>query len=268
MYKERRTLEEFIKISNIIHNNKYTYNFSIYTNCKEQIIITCPIHGNFSQLADNHIRGHGCKKCENGTVENVDDFIFKARKVHGDKFDYHLVEYINCKLPVKIICPDHGIFEQTPDSHIRTRFSCVACSNKNSGDIKRSSKEEFIEKAQLIHGDKFDYSLVKYINSNIKVEIICPKHGVFAQRPHKHLSGHGCRKCGCSKGEQKIINYLNSKNIKYEPQYVFDDCKYINKLRFDFGVLNQDGKLLFLIEYQGRQHYKSVNFGGMPKENA
>lgn len=117
----------------------------------------------------------------------------------------------------------------------------------------------FIEKAKIIHGDKYDYSLVEYVNKNVKVKIICNIHGQFEQRPSDHLSGCGCPICRESKGEKKIRNYLISKNIKFIPQHRFDDCKNTLPLPFDFYLPEHNT----CIEYNGIQHYKPVDkFGG------
>jgi rubrerythrin len=122
-----------------------------------------------------------------------DDFIRSARKVHGDKYDYSKVVYKNNKTDVCIICPIHGEFYQTPNSHLKGR-GCPIC-----GGTKKSTKEDFIIKAKQVHGDKYDYSKVVYVNNQIKVCIICPIHGEFYQTPKNHLSGQGCPKCSGNK---------------------------------------------------------------------
>ena len=124
-----------------------------------------------------------------------EEFIKKAKKVHGDKYDYSKVDYINSQTKVCIICPEHGEFWQIPASHIRG-YKCPECGNYNRGSKKRISKEEFIKKAKEVHGDKYDYSKVEYINANTKVCIICPEHGEFWQEPVVHIKQKsGCPKC-------------------------------------------------------------------------
>ena len=93
----------------------------------------------------------------------TEDFIKKAKAVHGDKYDYSLVEYKNSRIKVKIICPIHGIFEQAPGNHL-LGAGCPDCSGR-----KRSTTEEFIQRARAIHGDKYDYSLVDYKNNKTKI---------------------------------------------------------------------------------------------------
>jgi very-short-patch-repair endonuclease len=153
------------------------------------------------------------------------EFIEKAKKIYGDKYEYTLVRYINAKIKVKIICKEHGIFEQIPDNHIRIG-GCNKC-----GVIKRSlmkflyKKDRFIENAVKIHGSKYDYSLVEYIGSTKKVNIICKEHGVFRQMPAGHLSGKGCYICNskCGLMENK---WLDSYNIPNEyRQYIIENYR-------------------------------------------
>lgn len=127
-------------------------------------------------------------------IERRNKFIEKANKVHNNKYNYSKVEYINSLTKVKIICPEHGEFSQTPQAHLRGN-SCPICANKKRGDNKRWDKEKFINESIKIHGDIYDYSFVNYINSSTKVEIICKEHGSFKQTPSNHLNGQGCPKC-------------------------------------------------------------------------
>lgn len=121
----------------------------------------------------------------------AEEFIKRAKGVHGNKYDYSLANYINDSTKIKIICSEHGIFEQLPGNHIRNKQGCPVCSGK-----KKYSLEDFIKKAKETHGDnKYDYSKVNYVNNKTKIEIICPEHGPFFQIPKTHLSGSNCPKC-------------------------------------------------------------------------
>lgn len=119
----------------------------------------------------------------------TEEFIERARKVHGNKYDYSKVNYVNAKTKVCIICPIHGEFWQTPDLHLQGH-GCSLCSGKI-----QLSENEFIRRANLVHNNKYDYSKVNYINYHTKICIICPIHGEFWQEPANHLCGKGCRKC-------------------------------------------------------------------------
>ena len=127
---------------------------------------------------------------------NTEEFIKKARKVHGDnKYDYSKVNYVHSKIEVEIICPIHGSFKQTPNSHL-SGHGCRECKKLSISASRSLTTEKFIKKAKEIHEDKYDYSKVKYVDYDTEVEIICPIHGSFKQTPAHHLSGHGCRECG------------------------------------------------------------------------
>lgn len=124
MNKVRVTKEEFLIRANNKHGDKYDYSKLAFNGVNKKIIITCPIHGDFIQIAHSHLSGIGCPKCgfektHNGRVLTTSDFIEKSKKKHGDKYDYSLVKYINNTNKVIIICPIHGQFEQTPHNHKR-----------------------------------------------------------------------------------------------------------------------------------------------------
>jgi hypothetical protein len=133
------TKEEFLKKVNNIHNNKYDYSLTDYINIRTKIKIICPIHGMFEQLPGLHFR-YGCIKCRNDKFKSNNlKFINQADKIHNNKYDYSLVEYINAHANVKIICREHGVFEQTPTTHLRGS-GCPKCG------IGYSIGEEKIEK--------------------------------------------------------------------------------------------------------------------------
>lgn len=119
------------------------------------------------------------------------DFVNKAVSIHGDKYDYSHVCYINSNTKVEIVCPIHGSFWQTPNMHIGMRHQgCPMC-----GGTKRMTTEEFVKRAIGIHGNRYDYSFVEYRNNKTKVKLICPKHGEFTVSPSAHLRGDGCPLC-------------------------------------------------------------------------
>jgi Zn finger protein HypA/HybF involved in hydrogenase expression len=149
------------------------------------------------------------------------EFINKAITIHGDKYDYSLVDYKKSKLEVIIICKEHGKFKQTPNSHLQNR-GCPKCGGKN-----KLMTNEFIEKAKLIHDNKYDYSIVDYINNSTHIKIICDIHGVFKQTSDSHLRGSGCPKCAnknvttnefiikaklihVKKYDYSLVNYINN----------------------------------------------------------
>lgn len=243
----------FIEKAKKVHGNKYDYSLVNYTQSKNKIKIICPEHGLFEQRASGHLSGYGCSKCSHKKQAlSINDFIEKAKKVHGDKYDYSNSVYLNYDTKIKIICSEHGVFEQTPNNHLKGGH-CENCSF-----IKRRHNFIFIEKAKKVHGDKYDYSLVNYITSHIKIDINCEKHGVFKQTPHNHLKGHGCPACNQSKGEEKVSEFLKSKNIIFLPQHRFKDCVDKIPLPFDFYLPDYNT----CIEFNGIQHYKPKEYFG------
>ena len=250
---KRLTTEQFIEKARKIHGNKYDYSKVKYINNITRVIIICPKHGEFLQTPNDHLDGCGCSKCGGVKKSNTNDFIAQSKKIHGDKYDYSKVEYINNKTPVCIICPTHGEFWQKPNDHLGGH-GCSKCSG-----TKKLTTEEFIKKAKEIHGDKYDYSKVEYKDNKTKVCIICPKHGEFWIRPNSHLSQkQECKHCKKSKMENKIASILSDNNILYTYQYSNKDCGWLGKQSLDFFL----PKYNIAIECQGEQHYKSVNIWG------
>jgi len=243
---------DFISRCNEIHNNKFDYSLVDFGGVCYKIIIICPTHGNFEQRAGNHSSGQGCPMCSNKRWNN-EIFIKKSIKIHGDKYDYSLVDYKNAHTKIKIICPEHGEFEQIPWNHLSLKEGCPYCA-ENKSNLKLSKM-----KASTIHNNKYDYSyFTKYINVKEKIKIICPDHGEFTQKLNNHLNGQGCPICDESKGEKEIRRILDDSGFEYITEKKFDDCKYKNCLSFDFYLPEHN----ICIEYDGIQHFESVDFFG------
>ena len=183
------TTSDFIMKSNKVHNNKYDYSESNYINSTLKIKIICPTHGLFKQNAAHHMNGRGCVKCGVDIKKSsLDKFIIAASKIHN-KYKYDKCIYVNNFTEVNVVCNEHGDFWQTPNSHLAGQ-GCPKCAKNYNLGI-----EKFIEKANFIHKDKYDYSKSKYINGTTKINITCKLHGDYFQTPQSHLSGSGCPKC-------------------------------------------------------------------------
>jgi hypothetical protein len=150
------------------------------------------------------------------------DFIERARKIHGDKYDYSKVDYINAQTKVCIICPQHGEFWQTPNDHLNGH-GCKECMRYSNSQRLAFTLTDFINKSKEVHGNKYDYSKVSYINNKTKVCIICPIHGEFWQTPNGHINGNGCPICG---KESSINSKKHTKNTFLEKAIGIHGLKY------------------------------------------
>lgn len=255
------TTQEFINKAKKFHGEKYDYSKVDYKNAQTKICIICPEHGEFYVTPTNHCSKSnkcGCPKCVGLNIPTTEEFIDKARKIHGDKYDYSKVEYTNAQTKVCITCPKHGEFWQTPNKHLRKQ-GCPKCHEENRKFYKLSNKEEFIEKAKEIHGDRYDYSKVEYKGNQVKVCIICPEHGIFWQMPSNHLRYKGCSKCKTSHLQTNVRNILMQNNVAFEEEKVFSFFRNgKSHLSVDFYLPEYN----IAIECQGIQHYKPTNFGG------
>ena len=209
----------FIEKATRVHDSFYDYSQSIYVSCEKSVKILCPLHGIFEQTPSNHLRGKGCSTCgkerhRKKVSKSTADFIQDAIKIHGKTYDYSETNYVNIETGITIACPLHGKFRQLPQKHLIGQ-GCPGCRGGKISLSKRMTKEDFIESAKKIHGDRYDYSKVIYINAKQKVEIICPKHGPFFQQASNHLYGNmnGCPACGCNSVSSAETKWLNSLGI-------------------------------------------------------
>ena len=244
---KRLTTEEFKK--QLEKENPTIELLSEYNGNKNYITVRCKTDGNVWETKPNWLHaGHGCIKCYTKRSAEVrslgkEEFIRRAIESHGDRYDYSKVEYKNEHTKVCIICPKHGEFWVKPHKHILGKQGCPKCANKHVTTV------EFIEKARKVHGDKYDYSKVTYINNRTKIIIICPEHGEFEQTPDKHLQGRGCSKCKFSNIEREVEILLHKNNINYEYEKKFPE--WLGKQSLDFYLPDYN----VAIECQGEQHF-------------
>ena len=253
--REKFTLEEFIERANKIHVNKYDYSKTEYVNVKTKICVICPIHGEFFITPNHHLHGVGCPKCA-GRYKTTEDIVKEFKEIHGDKYDYSKVKYVNATTKVCIICPKHGEFWQRPSDHL-SGYGCPHC----KGKAKRTTKW-FIEKAKETHGNKYDYSMVEYKGCRTPIKILCPIHGEFWQVPYKHLQGRGCPYCNESHLEKEVRNALDRNKIRYVYQCNKSNLNWLKLQSLDFYL----PEYKIAIECQGLQHYAPIEyFGGEEK---
>lgn len=229
------TQENFLKKANAIYNNIYDYSETIYICSSVKVIIICKIHGKFYKTPNHHLNGQGCPLCSKitsgknrtlTTKDVIEEFIL----IHNNFYDYHEVEYISVNKHIKIICPIHGLFLQTPHLH-KCGKGCPKCGKLKNSESIRLTLEEFNVKANDIHGDKFDYSKVIYKNHATKITIICLLHGEFNQTPNNHLSGQGCPKC-INRISKQEIDWLNQLQIpqEYRQSYINNKKYFVDAL--------------------------------------
>lgn len=205
-----------------IHANKYDYSKAVWKGADIDIIVVCPIHGNFKIRPADHKRGRGCQKCSKEThiqynKLDTDNFIEKSIQIWGKKYNYSKTKYLGSNDKVIIICDKHGEFKQLPSNHYK--YGCGSCGRKKNvrnNELKEKCKKDFEIKSNIVHNNIYDYTKSDYINSITKICVICKEHGEFYVSPNNHLRGKGCPECGRIKSSiSKIIPYK-----KYHTEFI------------------------------------------------
>jgi len=215
--------EIFIEKAKVLHGNKYDYSKVDYKNAKTKVIIICAKHGEFEQQPGSHISNtqpRGCAECgKNSNKNTTEKFIEDAIKVHGETYDYSKVKYVKNTEDIIIICKIHGEFLQQPNNHISSKSGCKECTKP------KMTKEQFLERIELIHGDYYDYELTEINTQRDKITINCPQHGLFEQKLSNHLSGSACKSCG--------IHSMANKNKSTKEEFV-EKAKKIHGSKYDY----------------------------------
>jgi hypothetical protein len=253
-----KAAQQFAANAKRVHGRKYDYSKAKYLRATKKVCIICKKHGEWRQIPSSHLAGRGCPKCAmeataRSLTHSRSAFLKEARAAHGRKYSYAR-GYTDKTTPVSITCKIHGKFEQSPISHVRGA-GCPKCSLQRRADSQSMSHDEFVRKAQHIHGDRYEYPH-KYQRSAELLTIRCPKHGTFKQRPDHHLSYVGCPRCKQSVGELKVERALTALGVEFFAQHRFPDCKDKRPLRFDFFV----PRLNALIEFDGPQHFATPTY--------
>lgn len=247
----------FVTKSKEIHGRKYDYSKVNYVNNRTKVCIICPEHGEFWQIPYSHTKGFGCPKCGGKSKVSGKEFVERSIKIHGNKYSYNKVKYINTDKKVIVTCLKHGDFLITPHHHLNG-VGCPKCAGNAS-----YNNCEIVSMFKNVHGDTYDYSMVNYINTNTKVDIICKKHGVFRQTPKAHLNGQGCHVCGrgYTKSENKLFlklkEHFPDATLHHHPIFLKTYKNGWQELDIFIPSLN------VAVEYQGKQHFEPVSiFGG------
>lgn len=256
----RKSLEEFKNDVQKVHGNKYILDEVVYVNNKTKVKIICPKHGEFYMTPNCLLNGQNCPECAKESLSKrmtfqKEEVVQRLKEVHGDKYMFDDIEYVNMLTKVKVICPLHGEFYMTP-AHLLEGHGCPECAKKTRSIKKAQTLEDFIEKATKIHSGKYIYDNVNYINNKTKINITCPIHGTFIQKPLDHIQGKGCPHCGhrISKAEEEIYSMLESLIDKNE--IIRHDMNVLDGLEIDIYLPNYK----LGIEYNGLR-WHSEEFG-------
>lgn len=230
--RHRGNTASFVEKSVSLHGDRYDYSKVTYVSSNTNVTIHCSLHGDFMQTPAKHLSGSGCPRCATLAIADTnratrEQFIDKARARHGDTYTYTEVAYVSAHAKVKIGCPVHGVFEQSPNSHLCGR-GCPTCATLADAARKRDDASTFITKAVNVHGSSYAYTEVAYVDSTTKVMILCPSHGVFAQSPHVHLRGHGCPQCALDSMGDDTATFTSKATEVHGNAYDYTEVEYID----------------------------------------
>ena len=257
----RLTTREFIRRSRAKQARRYGYELVEYVRNNTPVIIVCKIHGPFEQIPSDHMNGRGCIRC--GQLfrrgrRDTDAFIRATKVAHGQRFDYTRVRYVNDHTKVAIVCKIHGPFKQTPNDHLQGA-GCRKCRDEATGDRSRFTRHEFIRKSRTVHDRDYDYDLVKYVNANTRVVIVCKIHGPFKQTPASHMDGHGCNLCWRKNTKSRGVTIIEQYLEKFHIAFIREVRLIPGSLKaFDFYLPDR----ATIIEFHGQQHFHSVEMWG------
>ena len=172
--------QSFVTKAVAVHGQRYDYSKADYTGCNEPVEIVCKVHGLFFQTPGCHLSGRGCLKCGlskprsrkgRPPIPNTEEFLNRAREVHGEEYDYTETEYLDYQSRVKIECRRHGEFIQSPAKHLSGQ-GCAKCGFERRARKRREKyRATFITRAHEVHGEKYDYSESTYEKAKLPVKI-------------------------------------------------------------------------------------------------
>ena len=235
---KKKTQKEFIEEVKRKHGNKYILDKCVYKGYLKNVTVTCPKHGDFSIRADHLLGGSGCHECTREITSkkrmlSTEEFVSKAKKVHGNKYDYSRTVYNGLSKRLIVTCPIHGDFEQRASNHLEG-CGCPKCGKEDSLSKRSLNFEYFKQRANDVHKGKYKYIEESFKNGKSKIKIICPVHGEFIQQANAHLLGQGCPKCGRDKSTKIIsepkqqIDFINEANEKHKRFYDYSEVVYKN----------------------------------------
>lgn len=192
------TRESFIQKANAMYNDKYKYDQVNYVNSMTPVKIGCPKGHMFNRLPNKFLQGDGCGECS-GHGRTFAEFRRLSDEKYGkDVFKFNEKDYNGMSSPIEMTCSREHVFIIDAHTHLRekSKGGCMQCSNIEAGIRKSYTQEDCIHHFKISHGERYDYSLVNYVDSLTPVTIICKIHGEFQQIPVSHKQGSGCKECG------------------------------------------------------------------------
>ena len=256
-----KTHEQFLEDVRKIHDNSIEV-LEKYINALTPISFKCNTCGHIWKSKPNDIlNGHGCLQCaiKNSRLSQ-EDFLKKVKEIHGDKLEC-CGKYKNNHTKIDFKCNDCGYTWKAIPHGILSGGSCPECIRIN----KTKTHEQFVKQLKELYDDEI-ICKENYINAKTKILF---KHTVcgnkWKARPADILSGYLCPYCAAPKGEKSLQEILEKYNINFKTQYKIAECRNIHPLPFDFAIFDKDDNPVFLLEYDGQQHFKSISIWGGEK---
>ena len=225
--------EVFIAKAKSIWGDRFDYSEVKYINNRSKVIVRCIEHDlHFKITPSNHKSGPGCPECKISTIKEAlamtqEDYERICRSIHGNEYIYG--KYCGMNSPIRIKCLVHGWFTQIANDH-RRGSRCNKCAMETRKQILRLGRDEFIARAEIAHGFKYDYSKLEYYSTRDNVAVICPVHGLFSINAGSHIAGQGCQ--ACSRDQQKKNRLASTEEFISKAKSVHGDTYDYAKSRY------------------------------------
>lgn len=210
-----------------IHGTKYQFEIPKDAITTTKINFICPEHGEQKAKIGDLFKGSGCRKCSvkkraAKKTLTTEQWIMKARSVHGDRYDYSKAVYKSARTKLIVTCKEHGDFEIDPSNHIHLKRGCKICSGGTfinaDNSKKRLTQTQFLQKANNVAPVNLDFSKSVFHDTRTKVIVTCKIHGDFEILPSNLFQGANCRRCAQTQAGSKrrvdkkeILNRIKSK---------------------------------------------------------
>ncbi len=231
---KKMTFSEFVKQATATHGDKYRYVEESFTKAGAKTKIICPSHGEFMQNAFSHISGHACMACMREADRlSFDGFLRLATARHGNKYTYDPSGYVSSRSIISITCPIHGIYSQTPATHLVTG-GCQRCATERTRQKNAYTTDEYIARATEIHCGKYDYAKTVYTGSLDSLTVTCPIHGDFIICAANHMRGKGCKLCSyeslSASRKFTLTQFIEKAMAIHGNRYDYSASVYINSM--------------------------------------